>query len=253
MQQVSSVPQSCPTLCDPMKHSMPSFPVHGCDSWTIKKAECQRIDAFELWCWRRLLRIPWIASRSNQSILEEINPEYSLEGEAPIFWPPDVKSWLTEKDSDAGKDWGQEEKGVTEDEMVGWHHWLNEHEFEQTLGVSEGRGSLACCSPRGHKESDTTEQLNNNNNPVLTKVNDQLENAFIVVPSLSHVWLSQTQMTTHQNILLFLSNYESQVCESVSMLLLPGSLPWMSYPGLKDSFLESSGISIVAFITVYHI
>ena len=83
-----------------------------------------------------------------------------LDAEAPILWPPDVKHWLTGKDPDAGKDWGQEEKGATEDEMVGWHHQLNGHEFEQTLGDSEGQASLACCSPWGHKKSDTTEQLN---------------------------------------------------------------------------------------------
>ena len=87
------------------------FPViiYGCESWIIKKAEHQRIDTSKLWCWRRLLRVPWIARRSNQSILKEINPEHSLEGlrtdaEAPIFWPPDVKSQLTGKDPDAGKD-----------------------------------------------------------------------------------------------------------------------------------------------------
>ena len=76
--------------------------------------------------------------------------------EVPIPWPPDVKRQLIGKDPDAGKDWGQEEKGVTEDEMAGWHHRLNGHEFEQTLGESEGQGSLACCSLWGHKESDTT-------------------------------------------------------------------------------------------------
>ena len=84
------------------------FPVvmYGCESWTIKKAECRRIDAFELWCWRRLLRVPWTARISNQLILKEISPEYSLEGaEAPILWPPDTKSWLTRKDPDPGKDW----------------------------------------------------------------------------------------------------------------------------------------------------
>ena len=81
--------------------------------------------------------------------------------EASILWPPDVKNWLTGKDPDAGKDWRQQETGTTEDEMVGWHHWLSGHEFEQTLGVGEGQGSLACCSPRGCKESDTTEWLNN--------------------------------------------------------------------------------------------
>ena len=113
------------------------FPVVmcGCESWTIKRAEHQRIDAFELWYWRRLLRVPWTARRSNQSILKEINPEYSLEGlmlklELPIFWPPDVKNWLIWKDPDAGKDWRWEEKGTTEDEMVGWHHRINGHGFE---------------------------------------------------------------------------------------------------------------------------
>ena len=80
--------------------------------------------------------------------------------EAPILWPPDVKSWLIGKDPDAGKYWGQEEKWVTEDEMVGWHHRLNEHEFEQTPRSSEGQGSLECWSPWARKESDTTEQLN---------------------------------------------------------------------------------------------
>ena len=79
---------------------------------------------------------------------------------APILWPPDVKNWLIGKDCDAGKDWSQEEKGMTEDEMARWHHWLDGHEFEQALGVGDGQGSLACCSPWGSKESDTTEQLN---------------------------------------------------------------------------------------------
>ena len=82
--------------------------------------------------------------------------------EAPILRPPDVKSRLIGKDPDAGKDWEQEEKGVKEDEMVGWHHKFKGHEFEQTEGDSEGQGSLVFCSPWGHKESDTTEQLNNN-------------------------------------------------------------------------------------------
>jgi len=80
--------------------------------------------------------------------------------ETPILWPPHVKSWLIGKDPDAGKDWRREEKGTSEDEMVGWHHRLDGHEFEQTLGVGDGQESLACCSPWGHKELDTTEQLN---------------------------------------------------------------------------------------------
>ena len=82
------------------------------------------------------------------------------EAETPILWPPDVKNWLI--DPDAGKDWRQE-KGMIEDKMAGWHHQLDEHEFEQAPGVGDGQGSLACCSPWGHKESDTTEQLSNNN------------------------------------------------------------------------------------------
>ena len=139
------------------------FPVvmYGCESWTIKKAEHQRIDAFKMWCWRRLLRVPWTARRSHQSILKEINPEYSLEGLMlklkPILWQPDAKSWLTGKDPDAGTVWREEDKGTTEDEMVGWHHRLDGHEFEQTPGDSDGQGSLACCSSWGCKELDTTE------------------------------------------------------------------------------------------------
>ena len=83
-----------------------------------------------------------------------------VEAETLILWPPDAKNWLTGIDPDAGKDWRQEKKGMTEDEMVGWYHWLHGHEFEQALGVGDGQGSLVCCSPWGHKESDTTEWLN---------------------------------------------------------------------------------------------
>ena len=134
--------------------------VCGCVSWTRKKAECQRIDAFELWCWRRLLRVSWTARRSNQSILKEISPEYSLEGlmlklKLQYFEPPDAKNWLIGKDPDAGKDWRQEDKGITEDEMVIWHHRLDGHEFGQALGVDSGQGGPANFSPWGHKESTT--------------------------------------------------------------------------------------------------
>ena len=115
--------------------------------------------------WRRLLRVSWTERRSNQSILKEISPECSLEGlvlklNLQYFGHLMQKNWLTGKDPDAGKDWGQEEKGTTEDEMIGWHHRLNGHEFESTLGVGDGQGSLACYSPWGCKESDMTEQLN---------------------------------------------------------------------------------------------
>ena len=129
------------------------FPVvrYGCESWSIKKAEHQRIDAFELWCWRRLLRVPWPARRSNQSILKEISPGCSLEGlmlklklKLQYFG---AKNWLIWKDPDAGKDWGQEEKGTTEGEMVGWHHQLNGHGFGWTPAVGDGQRGLECCSP----------------------------------------------------------------------------------------------------------
>ena len=143
------------------------FPIvtYGCESWTIKKAECWRTDVFELWCWRRLLRAPSTAKRSNQSTLKEISPEYSLEQlmlklKLQYFGHQIQRTDSLGKDSDAGKDQRQEEKGTTEDEMVGWHHLLNGHEFEQAPGVGEGQGSLACCSPWGCKESDMTEWLN---------------------------------------------------------------------------------------------
>ena len=106
--------------------------MYRCESWTIKKAERRRTETFELWCWKRLLRVPWTARRSNQSILKEISPEYSLEGRCWSYnnWPPDAKSWLIGKDPDAGKDWRWEEKGMTEDEMAGWHHRSHGHGFE---------------------------------------------------------------------------------------------------------------------------
>ena len=142
------------------------FPVvtYGCESWTIKKAEGQRIDAFELWCWRRLLRVPWTAKRSNQSILKEISPECSLEGlmlKLKLWYSGHLMQRTDSgKDPDAGKDWKQEEKGTTEDKMVGWHLQLDKHEFEQVLGVGDGQGSLVCCSPWVRKQLDTTKWLN---------------------------------------------------------------------------------------------
>ena len=104
----------------------------------------------ELWC-RRLLRIQGTARRLNQSILKEIIGRTDAEAEAPISWPPDAKSRLIGKDPDAGKEWRQEEKEATEDEMVGWHHQLDGHAFEQTLGDNEGQEALVCCSPWGWK------------------------------------------------------------------------------------------------------
>ena len=140
------------------------FPVvmYRCESWTIKKGW-----ALKKWCLQTV-----VLEKTLESPVEwkEIKPVYpkgkqswiftgrtDTEGEAPILWPPDAKSCLTGKDPDAWKDWRKKEKGTKEDEIVGWHHKLNGHEFEQTPGDGEGQGSLACCSPWGHKELDTTE------------------------------------------------------------------------------------------------
>ena len=135
--------------------------MYGCESWTIKIAEWQRIDALELWCWRRLLRV----SLGLQEV-KSVNPEGKqswiffgrTHAEAPILWPPDAKSWLIRK---IKKDWRQWEKGTTKDKMIEWHHRLNGHEFEQAPGDGEGQGCLACCSPQGRQESNMTDWLNN--------------------------------------------------------------------------------------------
>ena len=133
------------------------FPVvmYGCESWTIKKAECRRIHTFSLWCWRRLLRVPWTARRFNQLIIKENSTEYSLEG-LMLKVKLQYLNWLIGKDPDAGKDWRQKDK----DEMIGWHHRLDGHMFEWTPGIGDGQGGLACCDSWGHKELDMTERLN---------------------------------------------------------------------------------------------
>ena len=114
------------------------------ESWMLKN-----------WClWtvvlQKVFRVPWTARRSNQSTLKEISPEFlgrtDAKAETPVLWSPDAKFWLIWKDPDIGNDWRQEEKGTAENEMVGWHHWLNEHEFEQAPGDGDGQRSLACCS-----------------------------------------------------------------------------------------------------------
>ena len=125
------------------------FPVviYGCESWTIRKAECWRTDAFELWCWKIPLRVPWTARRSNQSVLKEINPEYSLEGlklKLQSFGHLRRRADSLQKTLMLGKIEGKRRRGQ---QRVRWHHWLNGHEFEQALGDGEGQGILACCSP----------------------------------------------------------------------------------------------------------
>ena len=134
-----------------------------CESWTIRKLSVEELmllnlDVEDTWESLGLQGNPTSPSW-RKSVLILIG-RTDAEAETLILWPPDVKNWLTVKDPDAGKDWRLEEKGTTEDEMVGWHHWIDRHEFEQALGVGEGQGSLLCCSPWGQKESDTTELLN---------------------------------------------------------------------------------------------
>ena len=142
------------------------FPVvmYGYESWTIKESW-----VLKNWCfWTVVLEktespldckeIKPLNPKGNQSWIFTWRTD--AEAGVPILWPPDVKNWLIWKDPDAGKGWRREEKGLTEDEMVGWHHWLDGHEFEQALGVSDGQGGLECCSPWGCKELDMTEQLN---------------------------------------------------------------------------------------------
>ena len=138
--------------------------MYGYESWTIKKAENRRSDVFELWCRRRLLRVPWTARRSIQSILKEISPEYSLEGlmlklklQYLATWCEELTHWKRPWCRKRLKARGE---GETEDEMVGWHHWLNGHGSDWSPGVADGQGSLACYSPWGHRESATNEQLN---------------------------------------------------------------------------------------------
>ena len=130
--------------------------MYGCESWTIRRAEHQITDAFEMSCWRRLLRVPWTTRRSKQSIPRKINPKYSLEGLllklklqyfGHLMWTTDS----LEKILMLGKIEGRRGRGQQRDEMVGWHHWLNGQEFEQAPGVGDGQGSLVCYNPWGHK------------------------------------------------------------------------------------------------------
>ena len=128
------------------------------ESWVLKN-----------WCFWTVVLEKTLASPLDCKEIQPVNPKgdqswiftgrTDAEAETPVLWPSDVKNWLTGKDFDSGKNWRQEEKGMKDDDMVGWHQWLKGHEFEQALGVGDGQGSLACCSPWGHKELDTTEWL----------------------------------------------------------------------------------------------
>ena len=143
------------------------FPVvvYGCESWTIKKAECQKN-----WCFWTVVLEKTLESPLDCKEIQPVHPKGNqswlfigrtdAEAETPILRPPYAKNWLIGKDSDAGRDWEQEEKGTAEDEMAGWHHRLNGHKFEWTPGVGDGQGGLSYCNSWSHKESDTTERLN---------------------------------------------------------------------------------------------
>ena len=141
------------------------FPIviYGCEIWTVKNAKCLKNQSFWAVVLEKTLEGP-LDCKEIKPVNHKGNQSWTFigmtdtEGEAPILWPSNEKGWLIRKDPDAGKDWRHEDKGMTEDEMVGWHYWLNGHEF--ALGVGVGQGSLACCCPLGCKESDMTEQLN---------------------------------------------------------------------------------------------
>ena len=219
------------------------------------------------WCFWTVLLEKTLESPLDCKEIQLVHPKGSqpwifigrtdAEAETPILWPPDVKNWLIKKDPDAGKDWRQEEKGTTEDEMVGWHRGLNGHEFEQAPGVGDRQGSLACCNPWGYKESDRTEQLNWNwiHIPILFQilflyrlyrvlswVSCAMELVLLdiyflyvlVVQSLSHVWLFVTPRTEAHHVslsfivsqsLLKLMSIESVLPSNQLILFCPLLLP----------------------------
>ena len=186
--------------------------MYGCESWTTKKAECRRINTFELWCCRRLLKVPWAARRSNQSILMEISPGCSLEVlmlklKLQCFGHLMRRTDSLENTLMLGKIEGRRRRG--------WQRtrWLdgitvNGHEFEQALGDGEGQGSLACCSPWGWKESDTTEQLNNNNSLVRT-----------LSFSLNNVPWKLSYSSTHKDLPLFFQLYIIELWDNTAVYL----------------------------------
>jgi len=155
--------------------------------------------ALKNWCFWTVLLEKTLESPLNRKEIKPVNPKGNqswifigrTDAEAPILWPPDVKSWLIGQDPDAGKDWRQEEKRTTEDEMVGCHHWLNWHEFEQVPEDGEGQGSLVCCSPWSHKELDMTEQLISNSNHKKSPESRHRRN--ITQHNKGHIWQTHSK------------------------------------------------------------
>ena len=159
-------------LISTLKAGGPSSQSYGFSSshvwmWKLDHRESW---APKIWCFWTVVLEKTLESPLDCKEIQPVNPKGNqfwifigrtdVEAETPILWPPNMKNWLIWKDPDAGKDWRQEEKEKTEDDMVRCHHWLDGHEFEQALGVGDGQGALVCCDSRGHKESDTTERLN---------------------------------------------------------------------------------------------
>ena len=154
-----------------LKNYIPSFGFSSSHVW-MWEMDHKESWALKNWCFWTVVLEKTLESPLDCKEIKPVHPKgnqswifirrIDAETEAPIFWPPDAKSWLIRKDPDAGKDRRQQEKGTTEDEMIGWHHWLNAHEFEQPPGDGEGEGSLACCSPWGRRQSDMAEWLNKN-------------------------------------------------------------------------------------------
>ena len=154
----------------------------------------------------------------------------NAETEAPILWPPNVKSRLISKDSDFVKDWRQEEKGMTEHAMIGWHHWFSGHEFEQALEDSEGQGSLACCSPWIHKESDMPEYLNSNNNPLKTSLTTKAH----FLPRMILRWLIRITQSPSLPLGFILGSVHSMGLEKSIMTYVP------HYNGIESIFTDVS-------------
>ena len=192
--------------------------------WQLWELYCEESRLLDNWCLQTVM-LEKTPESPLDSKIKPINPKGNkpwifigrtdAEAEAPVFWPPSVKSWLIGKDTDAGIDWGQEEKGMTEDEMVGWHHWLSRREFEQAPGVGDGQGNLECCSPWDHKESDSTERVNNNMSPIFLFISWivvlSINESLVSVQLLSLVQLFVTLWTAVHLASLSITNSQSLV------------------------------------------